>query len=137
MKLLNPEDKNISIEVARTEEQWKYMFNAKNGKLSLVDERMFCDYDTDWYYISEEVYPVYENNVYIGYYESQEFRGKELLTITKTLDLTTHNPACLHYDTYLGICGHPEGHLMACRDGICPNKNKLTDEQLKKLFKEE
>jgi hypothetical protein len=56
--------------------------------------------------------------------------------MTETLDLTTYNPSCLHYDDYLGVCGHPEGRLMACRERRCP-LDKVTDDMLNVLFKGE
>lgn len=27
---------------------------------------------------------------------------------------------CEWFDSYLGVCGHPESRLMACRERICP-----------------
>lgn len=56
--------------------------------------------------------------------------------MTEALDLTTYNPSCLHYNYDPGVCGHPEGRLMACRERICP-LDKVTDDMLNVLFKEE
>ncbi len=44
--------------------------------------------------------------------------------MTAPLDLTPYEPSCIHYDTYLGVCGHPEGRWMACRKIICPKKKE-------------
>lgn len=27
---------------------------------------------------------------------------------------------CQYFNDYLGGCGHPESHLMACREKVCP-----------------
>jgi hypothetical protein len=32
----------------------------------------------------------------------------------------TYNSRCLHFDSYLGVCGHRNGELKACRERICP-----------------
>lgn len=62
------------MDSARTIKQYKYMFDAETGELSIADDEIFSDYENHWFYISEEDYPVYENDVYIGCYWCGEFR---------------------------------------------------------------
>lgn len=45
--------------------------------------------------------------------------------MTETLDITTYNPFCQHYDEFLGVCGRQDGHLLACRQVICPKEKEL------------
>lgn len=48
------------------------MFDTKTGEITKYSEKLYWSYN-NWYYISEYLYPVYDNNVYIGYYENNTF----------------------------------------------------------------
>lgn len=67
MELIKVGNPNRVVKLAKEKEpHLSYMFNNLTGEIAKVDDKIVSDFETPWYYLMDDGYPVFEGDKYLG-----------------------------------------------------------------------